>query len=216
MSFEYSTLITDRTQADVSRVEQIAAKIKAGTASESELTEFNSAAMKGAYNYTDLNRVTTAMEDLKAKLNGYGYAVAGYAPVYVQGSRTEWTEEDFPVVGQMLGYLANVAAIRTVLELLTSTPNPPTDMVDLTVDDANDIEQILLDVETIIQRVVNGFARSAAFSFRSDSRPLPSAQSDWGRTWAALDAMNTTWANWQAANWYLLLYGNLNVEGVVE
>ena len=78
MSFDFSTLVTDRTQADVSRVQELASKIRSGTASESELAEFNSAAMKGAYNHTDLNRVTAAMEALKAKLEGYGYAVPGY------------------------------------------------------------------------------------------------------------------------------------------
>lgn len=83
MSFDFTTLITDRTQADVNRVKQIAEKIKNGTASESELAEFNSAAMKGAYNYTDLNRVTAAMEALKAKLQGYGYAVPGYQRIKV-------------------------------------------------------------------------------------------------------------------------------------
>ena len=83
MSFDFTTLITDRTQADVDRVKAIAKKIENGTASESELAEFNSAAMKGAYNYMDLNRVTAAMEALKAKLEGYGYAVPGYRRIKV-------------------------------------------------------------------------------------------------------------------------------------
>lgn len=75
MSFDFTTLITDRTQADVDRVRELIKKIMVGTASESELAEFNSAAMKGAYNYTDLNRVTAAMEALKSRLEGYGYRV---------------------------------------------------------------------------------------------------------------------------------------------
>lgn len=83
MSFDFSTLITDRTYADVSRVQELASKIRSGTASESELAEFNSAAMKGAYNHTDLNRVTAAMEALKAKLEGYGYSVPGYQRIKV-------------------------------------------------------------------------------------------------------------------------------------
>lgn len=83
MSFDFFTLVTDRTQADVNRVKEIASKIKNGTASESELAEFNSAAMKGAYNYTDLNRVTAAMEDLKLRLEGYGYSVPGYQRIEV-------------------------------------------------------------------------------------------------------------------------------------
>lgn len=83
MSFDFSTLITDRTQADVSRAQELASKIRSGTASESELAEFNSAAMKGAYNHTDLNRVTAAMESLKAKLESYGYSVPGYQRIKV-------------------------------------------------------------------------------------------------------------------------------------
>lgn len=83
MSFDFSTLVTDRTQADVDRVKTIAAKIRAGTASEAELSEWNSCAMKGAYNYTDLNRVTAAMDALKARLEGYGYAVPGYQRIKV-------------------------------------------------------------------------------------------------------------------------------------
>lgn len=83
MSFDFSTLVTDRTQADVNRVKEIAEKIKNGTSSESELSEFNSAAMKGAYNHTDLNRVTAAMEDLKLRLEEYGYSVPGYQKIEV-------------------------------------------------------------------------------------------------------------------------------------
>ena len=107
MSFDFSSLITDRTQADVSRVEQLAAKIKAGTASESELVEFNSAAMKGAYNYTDLNRVTAAMEALKAKLEGYGYNVPGYQKIeipHVLGNNSGTTNK-LPEGYQRLTYI---------------------------------------------------------------------------------------------------------------
>ena len=75
MSFDFSTLVTDRTQSDVARVRKIAKKLMDGTASEEEIAEFNSAAMKGAYNYTDLNRVTAAMDSLVDTLNKRGYAV---------------------------------------------------------------------------------------------------------------------------------------------
>ena len=83
MSFDFSTLITDRTQADVSYAKALAAKISAGTASEAEIAEFNGAALRGVYSYTDLNRVAAAMEDLKAKLEGYGYSVPGYQRIKV-------------------------------------------------------------------------------------------------------------------------------------
>lgn len=83
MSFDFSTLITDRTQADVSYAKALAARIGAGTASEAEIAEFNGAALRGAYNHTDLNRVTAAMESLKAKLEGYGYNVPGYQRIKI-------------------------------------------------------------------------------------------------------------------------------------
>lgn len=35
------------------------------------------------------------------------------------------------------------------------------------------------------------------------------------RTWEELDAMGTTWANWQVATWDDLLYGSLKKEGDV-
>ena len=73
-------LITDRTQADVTRVRELALKGWANL-TEEEKAEWN-AGMKGAYNATDLNRVTQAMDYINAELEGYGY-VTGYEKVEV-------------------------------------------------------------------------------------------------------------------------------------
>ena len=83
MAFDFSTLVTDRTQQDVAYVKQLAEKLVTGIATEAEKAEWKSFALKGAYNYTDLNRVTAAMEDLKLRLEGYGYAVPGYQKIEV-------------------------------------------------------------------------------------------------------------------------------------
>lgn len=83
MAFDFSTLVTDRTQQDVAYARQLAEKLVAGTATEEEKAEWNSFTLKGVYNHTDLNRVTTAMEDLKLRLEGYGYAVPGYQRIKV-------------------------------------------------------------------------------------------------------------------------------------
>lgn len=127
-----------------------------------------------------------------------------------------WYESDRPRAPQMEAYLANVEALRSTLDVLESTPQTPESMEALTWVEANNIEQILLDVQKMINQVVESFSRSNAFTFWSGNRPLPSADSDLGRTWEELDAMNTSWCNWQVADWYLLLYGNLKAEGVVE
>ena len=57
-----------------------------------------------------------------------------------------WYETDRPTAEQMTVYLLNVAAIRAVLDVIKTTPPVPVDMEDLLVQEANDIEQILLDI----------------------------------------------------------------------
>ena len=145
MSFDFSTLVTDRTQADVNRVKQIAAKIKNGTASESELAEFNSAAMKGAYNYTDLNRVGAAMHYVSDRLNAFGY-VAHVFP------KLDWTSEDWPTMESMQHYLADLTELQNKFSLMQATPAVPGDMEKLTCAEANNIEKILEDIDVLLTR----------------------------------------------------------------
>lgn len=83
MAFDFSTLVTDRTQQDVAYAKQLAEKLVTGTATEEEKAEWNSFTLKGVYNHTDLNRVTTALEVLKVKLESYGYLVPGYEKVKI-------------------------------------------------------------------------------------------------------------------------------------
>ena len=75
-------LITDRTQADVDAVRELLLKVSGGTATAEELAQFNLAKEKGAYNYTDLNRVTQAMDCINERLTGYGYQT-GYQKVEI-------------------------------------------------------------------------------------------------------------------------------------
>lgn len=75
MAFDFSTLVTDRTQQDVDYARQLVDKLVTGTATDKEKAEWNSFTLKGAYNHTDLNRVTAAMEDLVSRLRRYGYSV---------------------------------------------------------------------------------------------------------------------------------------------
>lgn len=74
-------LITDRTQSDVTHWQELHDKGWAGMTDE-EKAEWNTASMKGAYNYTDLNRVTEAMDYLNDLFSGYGYST-GYKPIKV-------------------------------------------------------------------------------------------------------------------------------------
>lgn len=242
LSFDFTTLITDRTQADVDALAALTKK-EPWTAEDYEswfhgFPEANAVYTKtdqvftqtdpvytyvpsdgrirGAYNHTDLNRVGEALRALSGLFAGYGYHVSVTA-------RTDWTAEEWPTPEALEALLADLRAVRGVLDMPEGTPAVPQRLTasglnqtdGLTVEKANDMERLLLYVEMVIQWVAAAFSRANAFTFWSGSRPLPSAKSDRGRTWAELDAMGTTWRNWQVATWYLLLYGNLKAEGDV-
>lgn len=401
MAFDFSTLVTDRNQQDIAYVKQLINKLVTGTATDAEKAEWNSFALKGAYNHTDLNRVTAAMEDLKLRLEGYGYAVPGYRSQkidrpnnptivlpdgytqveYLRSSGTQyidtgvvanydaltiecdgtsngtlygtndnirdfqiipnlpdtanagsvrfnyageavylknvpndavfksdrnkcyingelvhtfasvvsynhglsnylfgrnqkgslgnpgsatiryckiwvsdvlvryfvpakrnsdgvlgmydtvntvfytnagvgefaagaemtanqylWCESDTPTTSDMALYLANVSAIKAVLPVLSTSPNAPEDMDKLTVGEANAIEQILVDVETLIRWMLSAYRLSNAPGFYSGANPLPTLGVYYGRTWAELDALNITWDNLETLTWFQLLY----------
>ena len=135
------TLITDRTQADVDRVLELSAKGWAGMSPE-ERAEW-SAGLKGAYNASDLNRVREAMEYLAGVFGAYGYAVS------LQPAPT-WSVGEIPNEEQMAAYLSNVSSLRAVLDMPTTTPAVPADMALLTYIEANNIEQILADINQLL------------------------------------------------------------------
>ena len=69
-------------------------------------------------------------------------------------SSTVWQEDDEDIRADRIGeYFANVAALRAVLTMPPSTPSAPADMDGLTHQEANDIEQILLDVDALISNM---------------------------------------------------------------
>ena len=137
-------LITDRTQADVERVRQLAQK-GFGNMTADEKTEWLNG-LKGAYNASDLNRVGAAVAYVAGRLTGYGYAVS-VAP------RQDWQVANIPTPESMTAYLADVAALRAALTVAADTPEVPEDMERLTWQEANDIEQILVDVDELLTRM---------------------------------------------------------------
>lgn len=67
-----ATWITDRTQSDVDRVKEIAAKARTGTWTTAEQQEW-AAGMKGALSYTDYNRIESGIKEL-AGIVGAAYS----------------------------------------------------------------------------------------------------------------------------------------------
>lgn len=144
-------LITDRTQFDVDRVNALKKKGWANMTAE-ERAEWESG-MKGAYNCTDLNRVQSAVRYLRDRFASVGYFVE------LSDART-WTAQDAPTKSELDAYLADVRAIRGVFEIFKTTPTVPDTMEGLTYIKANDIEQILLDVDRLLSHTIAGFAYS--------------------------------------------------------
>ena len=120
-------LVTDRTQADVN----------AGNA-------------KGTYNAEDLNRVGAAMNYVADRLKA-----AGYDPHI--SPKTDWKETDYPTPQTMERYLGDLAELRRQFSVMQITPTVPMDMVNLTYQEANDIERILEDVDSLITNIMAGW-----------------------------------------------------------
>lgn len=116
-------LVTDRTAADVA--EQNA---------------------KGTYNAADLNRVGEAMNYVADRLKA-----AGYDPHI--SPKTDWKETDWPTPSDMERYLRDVSTLRGLLTQMETTPDVPKSMEKLTHWTANDIEQILMDMNDTIARL---------------------------------------------------------------
>ncbi len=147
-------LITDRTQADYEEWLALS-KIPWASMTPEQKAKW-SVPMKGAYNYTDLNRVGTALLALQSILAGYGYSVT-------VNVRTDYVNGEWPTESDMNAYVQSIANVRSVLAVFETTPPAPDSMDDGTITVWNNIEKILKDVETIIDYAVAAFKYSGEF-----------------------------------------------------
>ena len=116
-------LITDRTRADV--------------ANQTD---------KGFYNASDLNRVGAAVEYIAGRFTALGYA----CPVTV---KKDWLTSGAPTASQMESYRQNIVTLRGQIAVMQSTPEAPASMAGLNYVKANNIEQILADIDFILQNM---------------------------------------------------------------
>ena len=121
------SLITDRTRADV----------------ENETD-------KGFYNASDLNRVGAAVEYIAGRFTALGYA----CPVTV---KKDWLTSDAPTASQMEAYRQNIVTLRGQIAVMASTPDAPASMAGLNYVKANNIEQILLDLDALIDKLIKSW-----------------------------------------------------------
>lgn len=97
-------------------------------------------ATKGAYNYSDLNRVEGATRDLGE--------LAGIALV----TKTDWTGWDIPKRADMARILNNIAILRQRFPTPSNSPALPKTMERLTVTAANNIERVLSDIADAVEK----------------------------------------------------------------
>lgn len=147
------TLITDRTQADVERVRELAANGFAGMTAD-ERAEWL-AGMKGAYNASDLNRVGTALNYLAGRLG----TICGRSITWT--AKTDWAVTDIITASQAVAYRKQVQDIRDALAYPAGTPDAP-QLARLTYIGANDIERILVLCEDLIVNVAKSFRHTGA------------------------------------------------------
>ena len=121
------TLVTDRTAMDVAQK-----------------------TAKGFYNATDLNRVGAAVEYVVGRFQALGYD----CPVSV---KKDWSESDTPTMGQMETYRQNIATLRRQIAVMQSTPETPEAIRELNYIRANNIEQILVDLDFLISNITKSW-----------------------------------------------------------
>lgn len=105
---------------------------------------------KGYYNYTDLNRVEAWCEYLANLLTSYSY------PVSV-AIKKNWTMSDLPNVNDMERIRSNVNALKTAFYAYTEIPE---NLEYMTIEKANSIEKILVEIDTLISNMVYQFLYS--------------------------------------------------------
>ena len=141
-------LITDRTQGDVDEARRLNSTNFADMDADGQTAYLTG--LKGAYNATDLNRVGNAVNYIAGRLEDNGIAVSVTPKI-------DWTMQDIPTIAQMETYLDNVAILRDALNASALTSPLPEDMQGLTYIEANNIEQILLDINALITNMVSAW-----------------------------------------------------------
>ena len=132
------TLVTDRTQADVD----------AGND-------------KGTYKASDLNRVGAAMNYVADRLKA-----AGYDPHI--SPKTDWMDGEWVTPADEAVYLGDLAELRKQFTLYEATPEVPPRILatgihtndGLTYVWANNIEQILVDIDALLTNISAGWLYS--------------------------------------------------------
>lgn len=141
-------LAIDREQSDVEYAAEMRSKGVDGM-TDKELERWLEG-LKGTYNAADLNRVETAVEYVSEKLASVGIHLG-------LSVRKNWAMEDLPHQSDMQRYLGNVQKIRDSIMVTVDTPELTTSMNNLTYEEANDIEKVLMHVNILLENMMKAW-----------------------------------------------------------
>jgi len=125
-------LIYDRTQSDVDYALN---------------HQDSSTDLKGAYNYSDLNRIETWCAYLATQLNSYNYSVN-------ITTKTNWNMSDFPTKSELARIKNNVISLRDAFSAIASIPE---NMEKMTYQKANQIEKAIYDLNLSLYGMISSF-----------------------------------------------------------
>lgn len=162
-----TNLVYDRTAEDVAEIRRLLAKLDPETGdglTAAEQAKWD-AGLKGAYNYTDLNRVESAVKTLAAALTVAGYPVE-ITPVLKGGKAEdrEWQEGDIVRRAQWTTYLGNVQRLRDAYYTLAETGELPAPGDKLKYTGANTIEKVLADIDLLLDGMKSIYRRAGTFT----------------------------------------------------
>ena len=104
------------------------------------------------YGWRDMNRVAEAMEYVAKRLQVYGHSI--------EVTPQRFTREDLPFQAVFDHYLDQLRKLRGALTLFITTPAVPgvnASRPYMTVQEANDIEKILLDIDQMLNNIADAW-----------------------------------------------------------
>ena len=145
-------MIVDRTFNDVAEADTLRKKIQAGDAlTTEEQAQFE----RGACTITMLNRINAKINELEDLLNGYAYMVD--ATLYADSK----AYNGLLTAVEYNNIFANLNKLKTAFYIYPTTPNTPAYLYDF--QSANNIEKILVDIESMITDMTSRFRECNTF-----------------------------------------------------
>lgn len=130
-----NSLIFDRTNADVIYAKE---------------HQSNNNFLKGAYNYTDLNRIEEWCEQIATELTNAGYSLS-------ITTKTDWDMDDFPTQAELERIRSNIAVLKSKF---FATTNVPSNLNNMTYTKANDLEKVLNEIWNNLYGTENYYVHS--------------------------------------------------------